>query len=139
MVTSLFATGAVGGGQRASLGVTQADPITALFQIGTWMPFQGNMLLFPIMALCDLAILVYFLRPENRDGFHWFKTLVAPILGAGSIAFAVYLMLVNRGQLTTGARKGWAFEVPFYALGIFAAGLLLGVVYYFWSRSRYEA
>ncbi len=139
MVTSLFATGAAGGGQRAALGVTQADPITALFQIGTWMPFQGNMLLFPIMALCDLAILVYFLKPENRDGFHWFKTLLAPILGAGSILFAVYLMLKYRGALTTGSRTGWAFAVPFYALGIFGAGCLLGVIYYFWSRHRYEA
>jgi amino acid transporter len=139
MVTSLFATGAVGGGQRAALGVTQADPITALFQVGTWMPFQGNMLLFPIMAICDVAILVYFLRPENRDGFHWFKTLVAPILGAGSILFAVYLMLQNRGALTTGSRTGWSFAVPFYALGIFAGGCLLGVFYYFWSRHRYEA
>jgi cbb3-type cytochrome oxidase subunit 3 len=129
----------IGDSQRHSLGIGTASPIVALFQVGTWMPFQGNLLLFPIMALCDVAILVYFLRPENRDGFHWFKTLVAPIVGAGSIIFAVYLMLVNRGQLTTGARKGWAFQVPFYALGIFLAGCLLGVIYYFWSRNRYEA
>jgi amino acid transporter len=139
MVTSLFATGAAGGGQRAALEVDQSSPITALFQIGTWMPFQGNMLLFPIMALCDMAILVYFLKPANRDGFHWFKTFLAPILGAGSISFAVWLMLVNRGALTTGSNTGWAFAVPFYSLGIFLGGCLLGVAYYFWSRHRYEA
>src|SRR5207249_11448070 len=109
--TILFAVGAVGGSQRDALGIGTSSPIVALFQVGTWMPFQGNLLLFPIMALCDIAILVYFLRPENRDGFHWFKTLVAPIVGAGSITFAVYLMLVNRAQLTTGTRPGWAFQV----------------------------
>ena len=103
------------------------------------MPFQGNLLLFPIMALCDVAILVYFLRALNRDGFHWFKTLVAPILGAGSISFAVYLMLQNRGALTTGSRTGWAFAVPFYALGIFLGGCVLGIIYYVWSRKRYDA
>jgi amino acid transporter len=139
MVTSLFATGAAGGGQRAALEVDQSSPITALFQIGTWMPFQGNMLLFPIMALCDMAILVYFLKPANRDGFHWFKTFLAPILGAGSISFAVWLMLVNRGALTTGSNTGWAFAVPFYSLGIFLGGCLLGVAYYFWSKHRFEA
>jgi amino acid transporter len=139
MVTSLFATGAVGGGQREALGIDHSSPIVALFQVGTWMPFQGNMLLFPIMALCDLAILVYFLKPANRDGFHWFKTLLAPIIGAGSIAFAVFLMLQNRGALTTGSNTGWAFAVPFYALGIFAGGCLLGVGYYLWSKWRYEA
>jgi amino acid transporter len=139
IVTTLFAAGWVGSGQQAALGVTESDPIVALFQIGTWMPFQGNMLLLPIMALCDLAILVYFLRPENRDGFHWFKTLVAPIIGAGSISFAVWLMLQNRGALTTGSNTGWAFAVPFYALGIFLGGCVLGLIYYFWSRKRYEA
>jgi amino acid transporter len=138
-VTLLFAAGWVGTGQQAALGVDESSPIVALFQIGTWMPFQGNMLLLPIMALCDMAILVYFLRPENRDGFHWFKTLVAPIIGAGSISFAVWLMLQNRGALTTGSNTGWAFAVPFYALGIFLGGCVLGVIYYFWSRKRYEA
>ena len=111
----------------------------ALFQIGTWLPFQGNMLLFPLMALVGLAIIVYFLSRENRDGFHWFKTLVAPILGAGSIGFAVYLMMQNRGALTTGANKGWAYAVPFYALGIFLGGCVLGVIYYIWSKERYDA
>ncbi|HEX3256745.1 MAG TPA: APC family permease [Gaiellaceae bacterium] len=138
-VTLLFAAGWVGTGQQAALGVTESDPIVALFQIGTWLPFQGNMLLLPIMALCDLAILVYFLKPENRDGFHWFKTLVAPIIGAGSISFAVWLMLQNRGALTTGSNTGWAFAVPFYALGIFLGGCVLGVIYYIWARKRYDA
>ncbi len=138
-VTTLFAAGWVGGGQQEALGITESSPIVALFQIGTWLPFQGNMLLLPIMAMCDMAILVYFLRPENRDGFHWFKTLVAPIIGAGSISFAVYLMLQNRGALTTGSRTGWAFAVPFYALGIFLGGCLLGIIYYIWSRKRYDA
>jgi amino acid transporter len=138
-VTTLFAAGWVGTGQQKALGIDESSPIVALFQIGTWMPFQGNMLLFPIMALCSIAILVYFLRPENRDGFHWFKTFLAPIMGAGSISFAVYLMLVNRGALTTGSRTGWSFAVPFYSIGIFAGGCLLGIVYYLWSRHRYEA
>jgi len=138
-VTTLFAAGWVGTGQQKALGIDESSPIVALFQIGTWMPFQGNMLLFPIMALCSMAILVYFLRPENRDGFHWFKTFLAPIMGAGSISFAVYLMLVNRGALTTGSRTGWTFAVPFYSIGVFGGGCLLGIVYYLWSRHRYEA
>jgi hypothetical protein len=48
-------------------------------------------------------------------------------------------MLVNRGALTTGSRTGWTFAVPFYSIGVFSGGCLLGVVYYLWSRHRYEA
>ncbi len=62
MITSLFAFGAAGGGQRAELGFDESSPLTALLQLGTWMPFQGNALLFPLMAVVGLAIIVYFLR-----------------------------------------------------------------------------
>jgi hypothetical protein len=48
-------------------------------------------------------------------------------------------MLQNRGALTTGSNTGWAFAVPFYALGIFLGGCVLGVIYYIWSRKRYDA
>ena len=56
------------------------------------IPFQGNALLFPLMAVVGLAIMVYFWR-EARDGWHWWKTCIAPILGAGAISFAFYLMM----------------------------------------------
>jgi amino acid transporter len=137
--TALFAGGALGGAQRSALKIDTSSPLVSLLQIGTWMPFQGNLLLFPIMALCDIAILVYFLKAANRDGFNWFKTLLAPILGAGSIVFAVYLMIKNRAALTTGTLSGWTYWCPYIALWIFAAGGVLAIVYYFWSKQRYEA
>ena len=72
-------------------------------------------------------------RPPNVDGS------TAHAAFAGSISFAVYLMLQNRGALTTGSRTGWAFAVPFYALGIFLGGCVLGIIYYLWARHRYDA
>ncbi|MBV8940124.1 MAG: APC family permease, partial [Solirubrobacterales bacterium] len=56
--TLFFATGLVGGGQRKALGIPVSSPLVALSQIGTWLPFQGNLMLFPIMALCSVAIMV---------------------------------------------------------------------------------
>src|SRR5262249_61601219 len=96
----------------------------------------GNMLLFPIMALCSVAIMVYFVR--TRDGFHPFKTLIAPILAAATIIFAVYLMLSNRATLL-GTTTGWYIAIPWIAVGVFVAGCLLAVAYHRWSRSRYDA
>jgi amino acid transporter len=138
ILSLIFATGLAGGAQRQALGIGVSNPLVALSQIGTWLPFQGNLLLFPIMALCSIAILVFFLR-DARDGFHPFKTLIAPILGAATIAFAVYLMISNRAALTTGQNTGWVFASPFIALGVFVGGLLLGFAYRHWSRARYEA
>lgn len=139
VVTLLFAAGWVGTGQQASLGIDTSSPIVALFQIGTWLPFQGNLLLLPLMSLVSLAVLIYFIR-DDRSGFHWFKTFVAPIMGAGAIAFAVYLMVNNRVGITgTGEYKGWIKATPYYALGIFLGGCVLAIIYRVWSRHRYEA
>jgi len=137
MMTALFATGAVGGGQRAAAGYTEANPLTAILQIGTWLPFQGNALLFPLMALVCLAVIVYFLR-EGRDGFHWWKTFLAPLLGAACISFAFYLMMKNRAGITFGDYTGWVKYVPLISLAIFLAGCALAVAYRIWARSRYE-
>lgn len=139
IVTSLFAFGVAGTGQQEALGIDESSPIVALFQIGTWMPFQGNTMLFAVMALVNLAILSYFIR-EARDGFHWFKTLVAPIIGAGSIAFAYYLMQKNRAFITgTGEYGGWVEAVPYYALGVFLGGCVLALIYKYRAKERYEA
>jgi amino acid transporter len=138
--TLLFALGIMGGAQRANvLKVGVSAPVVALAQIGTWWPFQGNLLLFSIMALCSIAIFIYFLRPENRDGFHWFKTVVCPLFGAGSIGFAIYLMLNNRGTLLGTPNTGFTFLTPFIVLIVFIAGCCLALGYRRWSRQRYEA
>ena len=138
--TLLFAAGIMGGAQRTALKIGVSNPLVALVQVGTWWPFQGNELLFSIMVLCSIAIMVYFLRPENRDGFHWFRTLVCPILAAGAIGFAIYLMISNRVTLLgTGTNTGFTFITPFIALGIFLAGCVLALIYQRYSKGRYEA
>jgi amino acid transporter len=139
LLTFLFAVGITGTAQRHQLGIGVSDPLVALLQIGTWLPFQGNLSLFSIMALCSIAIMFYFLRPENRDGFHPIKTLLMPILGAGSIIFAIYLMISNRAALTTGTNTGWTYYAPFIALIVFGIGCVLAIAYSRWSKARYEA
>jgi amino acid transporter len=138
MITALFATGAAGGGQRAAAGYDESNPLTALLQIGTWIPFQGNALLFPLMAVVGLAIMVYFWR-EARDGWHWWKTCIAPILGAASISFAFYLMMKYRAGITFGAYEGWVKYVPLISLGVFLGGCALALIYRVRSKERYEA
>jgi amino acid transporter len=139
ILTLAFGTGLLGGAQRQALHIGVSSPLVALSQIGTWLPFQGNLLLLPIMVLCSAAIIAYFLKPDGRDGFHPFKTLVAPILAVASISGAVYLMIANRATLTTGTNTGWTYWSPFIALGVFLLGCALGLIYFRWSRNRYDA
>ena len=138
MITALFATGAAGGGQREAAGYDESSPLTALLQIGTWIPFQGNALLFPLMAVVGLAIMVYFWR-EARDGWHWWKTCIAPILGAGAISFAFYLMMKNRAGITFGEYTGWVKAVPWISLGHLPRRLCARPHLQVRSKERYEA
>ncbi len=91
------------------------------------------------MTLCSIAIIVYFLRPENRDGFHWFKTFLAPLLGALSIAFAIYLMVKNRQALLGTPNTGFTFATPFIVIIVFLVGCGVALAYRRWSTARYEA
>jgi amino acid transporter len=56
--------------------------LAALAKQGTWIPLMGVLGILMVQALCSAAIIYYFLT-KARDGFHWFKTLVAPVLGGG--------------------------------------------------------
>src|SRR5262245_51991181 len=138
-VYSIFAFGPAASGTLDTLGLQRSDALVGFSIVATWLPFQGNMILFPIMALVCLAIMVYFIF-YARDGFHWFKTGVAPIIGAGSMSFAVYLMLKNRVGITFSTDySGWIKAVPYYSLGIFLIGVIMAIGYKYWSKERYEA
>ena len=60
----------------------------ALLKLGTWVPMMGNMGILSIMALVSLAIIYYF-ATTAKDGQHWFKTVLAPILAAAVMFGAV--------------------------------------------------
>ena len=88
------------------LGFTIMDSSTeaALLKLGTWTPLLGVLGILAVQGLCSVAIIRFFLT-EARDGFHWFKTLVAPIVGALAMAGACYLLISNRAVLSGRGRR----------------------------------
>jgi amino acid transporter len=129
-IVTLFTSGAVG-------TFAAHDPLVALANLGTWVPFQGVLGLLGIQALVSVAIIRFFMKPENADGRHWFKTLVAPAIGAVTQVIAIYLMISNRIQLA--GNVGYVRIIPELVLAIFVVGLLLAAVYRAKARTRYAA
>jgi amino acid transporter len=127
-ILTLFTTGAVS-------TFAAHDPLTALANLGTWIPFQGVLGLLAIQAIVSLAIIRFFQKPENADGRHWFKTLVAPAIGFVTQVIAIYLMVVNRAQLAGDV--GYVRIIPLMVAAIFAVGLLLAAIYRTKARARY--
>jgi amino acid transporter len=116
------------------LAFVVSDPSNegALLKLGTWSPLLGVLGILGVQALVSIAIIRYFLTTA-RDGFRWWSTLVAPVLGFVAMAGACVLLVVNRYDLAGATDAPYITLLPWVVLAVFAAGLVLGLV----LRSRY--
>ena len=96
MITSLFASGAAGGGQRAELGIDESSPLTSILQLGTWIPFQGNAILFPLWTIVDGP------RRGLKRAWIWF---VMSLFTSFGFSMAAYLAAQERhGAIVVAAQ-----------------------------------
>jgi amino acid transporter len=119
---------------------TIADPSTeaALLKLGTWSPLLGVLGILAIQALVSFAIIRYFLT-TGRGDHHWWKTIVAPLIGGLAQIYACYLLIHNRGLLANAGNNWFVKLIPWFVLAIFVAGV--GVALYWRSsdRAKYQA
>ncbi|MEA2316463.1 MAG: hypothetical protein QOD44_652, partial [Solirubrobacteraceae bacterium] len=110
----------------------------ALLKLGTWSPLLGVLGILAIQALVSFAIIRFFLT-RARAGFHWWKTLVAPVLGGIAQIAACYLLIKNRSLLSGAGDALFVKAIPWVVLIIFIAGIGLALYYRSASQERYRA
>jgi amino acid transporter len=110
----------------------------ALLKLGTWSPLLGVLGILAIQALVSFAIIRFFLT-RARAGFHWWKTLVAPVLGGIAQIVACYLLIKNRSLLSGAGDALFVKAIPWVVLIIFLAGIGLALYYRSASQERYRA
>jgi amino acid transporter len=120
------------------LGFVLYDPSTegALLKLGTWSPLLGVLGILGVQALVSVAIIRYFLTTA-RDGFHWWRTLVAPVIGLAAMVAACVLLVVNRGDLSGAADAAYIQLLPWVVLGVFVVGMVVAVVLRAGAPDRY--
>lgn len=108
---------------------TLADPSTesALLVLGTWSPLLGVLGILSVQALVCVAIIRYFLTTA-RDGFHWWTTLVAPVLGGLAMVGACVLLVVNRSDLSGAGDAPYIRMLPWVVLAVFLVGMAVALV-----------
>ena len=109
----------------------------ALLKLGTYVPLYGVLGILFVQALCSVAIIRYF-RTEARDGFHWFRTLVAPLIGMAAMIGACYLVIANRADLSGAGSTPFIKYIPWEVLATFVIGIGVGLYYRAADRPRYE-
>jgi amino acid transporter len=122
------------------LGFTLYDSSTegALLKLGTWAPLTGVLGILGVQALASIAIIRYFLTTA-RDGFHWFTTFLAPVIGALSMVGACYLLIDNRTSLSGNGEVPFIKYLPEVIIGLFLIGVLIAVIMRTRRPERYAA
>jgi amino acid transporter len=120
------------------LAFTLYDPSTegALLKLGTWSPLLGVLAILAVQALVSIAIIRFFLTSGRAD-FHWWTTLVAPLIGFAAMVAACVLLVVNRGDLSGAADAVYIQVLPWVVLAVFVLGVVLAVVLRSAAPDRY--
>ncbi|MBB4946373.1 amino acid transporter [Kitasatospora gansuensis] len=114
---------------------TGQDPYVGLY---TLTAILGTLALLVVQTLCSFAVIAYFRRnhPESR---HWFRTLVAPLLGGLGMFAAIVLLVVNLDTAAGAASEIFFFKlIPWIVGAVFLGGI--GLALYMRARhpDRYE-
>lgn len=110
-----------------------SSTLAQLTKTSTYGALMGVFALLAIQGVCCIAIIRYFWS-NVRHEFHWWKTLLAPILGLATMIFADQQMLANRKALA-GSEPLFIKSIPWVALVLFVVGLALGL---YWRQRRPE-
>jgi amino acid transporter len=111
--------------------------LAALAFQGTWIPLMGMLGILVVQALVSAAIMYYFWS-QARDGMHWFKTILAPILGGVGCLYAAYLLVDNRTTLAAG-NPLFIKSIPYVIAAMFLVGFAIALYYRTTDPKRYEA
>ena len=91
----------------------------------TWSPLLGVSGILAIQALVSVSIIVYFARKQD---LHWLKTLIAPIIAAITQAYAVYLLMKFRGDLSAAAGVPFIDYLWLWPIAVFVVGIAIALV-----------
>ncbi len=115
------------------------DPSTegALLKLGTWSPLLGVLGILGVQALVSVAIIRYF-RTTARTHFHWWTTLVAPLIGLAAMIGACVLLVVYRYDLAGASDALYIQVLPWVVLAVFALGMVVALVLRSSAPDRYN-
>ena len=116
--------------------MARKDPYTDIYGL---LAILGTMSILIVQALCAFAVIFYFhVGRERRGEGHWFKTLLAPLLGGLGMLYVVYLLLANMDFAAgNAAGSGFFRAIPWIVLAEFATGAALAIYLKANDRERY--
>ncbi|WP_040810805.1 APC family permease [Nocardia concava] len=103
-----------------AFGLAGKDPYAGLY---TLLAVLGTMAILIVQATCSFAVIAYF-RNNHPETRHWFRTLVAPLIG-GVAMIGVVLLLVLNMDTAAGTEAGSLIlkATPYLVAAVALAGV----------------
>jgi len=114
-------------------GVPQATPdLIPYVNVYGILALIGTAMVLIVQTITSFAVIWYFwVKKVHRGNF--LMTLVAPIVGAAGMVYALYLLWSNRSFAAGLAADSLVFQwMPYYVIGLF----LIGVVYALYLKAK---
>ncbi len=113
-----------------------SSTLGALLKLGTYGPVLFVYGILGVQALCSFGVIWYFWS-KARDGWHWWKTGLAPLIGGLAQIPVMYLVVHNSGTL--GGNVWMMNNIFWIMLAVFASGMVLALVYRATDAKRYAS
>lgn len=113
------------------------DPYVHLYGL---LAILGTMAILIVQALCAFSVVSYFhVRKNHPVSRHWFKTLVAPLLGGIGMLYVVYLLWEHKDAAAGAASGTLLFKLtPWIVVGLFVVGAAMATYFKMRDPRRYD-
>jgi amino acid transporter len=113
------------------------DPYVHMY---TLLAILGTMAILIVQSLCAFSVIAYFhFHKQNQESAHWFKTLVAPLLGGIGMLYVVYLLWVHKDAAAGTASGTLLFQLtPWIVVGLFVLGAVMATYFKYKDTRRYD-
>ncbi len=111
-----------------------ADP---LLHLGGWLPIFSTLAVIVVQLVVSLAVIAYFNREGRKTAGDWWKTMIAPLVGAAAMAVVIYL-LINNLPFLAGSEEAIVMLMPVYVAAVFIIGILYALYLKSKHRSRFD-
>jgi amino acid transporter len=119
---------------------TKAAPDVAYVHLYGLMAVMGTMSLLIVQTICSVSVIWYFHVGGNHpETANWWRTFLAPLIGALGMGYVVYLLFDNL-SFAAGAAAGSPVytAIPYIVIGVFVLGLLSALALKYRNPGRFE-
>jgi len=119
---------------------TDAAPDVAYIHQYGLMAIMGTMAILIVQSICSVSVIWYFhVRKKHPETASWWRTFLAPLIGALGMLYVVYLLFSNIDFAAGAAAGSPVFKaMPYIVLGVGLVGVLGALALKYRSPVRYE-